>query len=299
MKSEDNLASIDRISKTCAFMQDCSEEKILLFEKNGYPIYECTKCKLRFSNLKDTHNHLANVYSDDYFFAGGAGYPNYLEEKKELYNSGIRYAKIISRFATPGKVLDVGCAAGFYLKGFEKLGWECLGIEPNETIASYGREELKLNIVTGDLESFQRDEKFDLINLIEVIGSFHDLNKAMLKVQDLAKKGGLVLVESWDHSSKVARFFKKSWHEYCPPSVINWFSDKTLTELFNSYDFDLVTTGKPSKKIKGMHALEIVAKNSPRFIFKKPLFNFLKYTIGKITLTYPPLDLKWYIFKKR
>ena len=299
MESADNLIDEAQSGNNCASIQDCNEEKIFLFEKNGYPIYECTRCKLRFSKLKEIENHLSNVYSDDYFFAGGDGYPNYLEEKKELYSSGVRYAKIISKFTTPGKLLDVGCAAGFYLKGFEKAGWQCLGIEPNDTIASYGRKELNLNIVTGDLENFQTDEKFDLINLIEVIGSFHDLNKAMLKAQDLLKKEGLVLVESWDHRSKIARFFGKSWHEYCPPSVINWFTDKTLTELFDSYGFDLIATGRPSKKIKGKHALEIVAKNSPNFFFKKPIFNFFKVTIGKITLTYPPLDLKWYIFKKR
>jgi len=298
MKSDDNLVVIEKVNNNCAFRKDCSEEKILLFEKNGCPVYECTKCEFRFSNLTDINDHLANVYSDDYFFAGGAGYPNYLEEKKELYNSGVRYAKIISKFTTPGKLLDVGCAAGFYIKGFEESGWECIGVEPNETIASYGRKELNLNIVTGDLESFQTDEKFDLVNLIEVIGSFHDLSKAMLKVQYLVKKDGLVLVESWDYRSKVARLFGKSWHEYCPPSVINWFSDKSLAELFKTYGFDLVKTGKPSKKIKGSHALEIIYKNTPRFIFKKQAFNFLKKSIGKITLAYPPLDLKWYIFKK-
>jgi len=292
------LGTINQLSKTCASITDCKEKKTFLFEKNGYPIYECKKCGFRFSELKEVNNHLANVYSDDYFFAGGAGYPNYLDEKDQLYKSGIRYAKIVSKFTKPGKVLDVGCAAGFYLKGFEKAGWECVGLEPNDTVASYGRNELNLNIVTGDLETFQSEEKFDLINLIEVIGSFHDLNKAMLQVQNLVKNEGIVLVESWDHSSKVARFFGVSWHEYCPPSVINWYTNKTLAELFKFYGFDLVSKGRPSKKIKGSHALEIVAKNMPNFLFKKPIFNFFKYTIGKITLAYPPFDLKWYIFKK-
>jgi len=37
--------------------------------------------------------------------------------------------------ATREKVLDIGCAAGFILKGFEDSGWICRGIEPNETMA--------------------------------------------------------------------------------------------------------------------------------------------------------------------
>jgi SAM-dependent methyltransferase len=287
----------NRITNNCACRKGSGEEKFL-FEKNGYEIYECTKCGIRFSNLKDTRNHITSVYSDDYFFSG-SGYSNYLEERKELYNSGIRYATIISKYALPGRLLDVGCAAGFYLQGFEKCGWKCVGLEPNETMAEYGRKELDQNIEIGHIESFETHDKFDLVNLIEVIGHFQDLKKAMLKVNALVKKEGLVLVESWDHRSLVARFFGKNWHEYSPPSVTNWFSQKSLIELFNSNGFDLVKTGRPYKNIKGAHGLEIIYRNTARFIFKKSLFDFLKFTIGKITLPYPPLDLKWYIFKKR
>ena len=54
-----------------------------------------------------------------------------------LYNYGLRYAKIIAKYSKPGKVLDVGCAAGFILRGFKDSGWDVYGIEPNETMAGY------------------------------------------------------------------------------------------------------------------------------------------------------------------
>ena len=259
---------------------------------------ECKKCGHRFSEIGNPDNHLEQVYSNEYFFEGKEGYPNYLEEKDMLYKFGIKYAKIIAKYSKPGKVLDVGCAAGFILKGFENAGWSCHGIEPNDTMASYGRNELNLDIVTGGLETYKTDQKFDLINLIEVIGSFYDLDKAMLNVSQLLKQGGLVLVESWDKESRIARLFGKNWHEYCPPSVTNWFSDETLNRLFNYYGFEIIAKGRPSKQIKGKHAFAILDANSPKFIFKKRILNFLNRTVGKFTLNYPPLDLKWYIFKK-
>ncbi len=137
------------IKKTCASILNCSEKKNILFTKNGYEIFECEKCSQRFSEIKDSKNHVSKVYSDEYFFEGKAGYPNYLDEKDILYNYGLEYAKIISKFVTPGKVLNVGCAAGFILKGFVNSGWQAKGIEPNDTMASYGRNELKLNIRLG------------------------------------------------------------------------------------------------------------------------------------------------------
>jgi 2-polyprenyl-3-methyl-5-hydroxy-6-metoxy-1,4-benzoquinol methylase len=116
------------------------------------------------------------------FFEGKQGYPNYLDAKDLLIQYGINYAKLVCKYANHGKVLGVGCAAGFILKGFEQSGWDCYGIEPNETMATYGRDNLNLNIISGDLETFKSIEKFDLIIMIQVIGHLYDVDKALLKV---------------------------------------------------------------------------------------------------------------------
>lgn len=224
------------------------KEKTVHLVKNGYTIFECKTSGRRFLEINDTANHIKEVYSDDYFFEGKQGYPNYLDEKDLLIQYGVIYAKIVSKYVKPGKVLDVGCAAGFILKGFQQSGWNCYGVEPNETMATYGRDILNLNIVTGDLESFQSTEKFDLVNMIQVIGHLYDLDKALLKVNHLLKEGGTVIVESWDINSIFAKIMGKYWHEYSPPSVVNWFSDDTLTQLFKHSGFNLVAKGRPSKK---------------------------------------------------
>ena len=286
------------MKKVCSSFLDCSEEKTSLFTRKGYLIKECKTCGHRFTEIKDIDNHLAEAYSDDYFFEGKEGYPNYLEEKDMLLKSGEKYVKVISKYTNPGKVLDVGCAAGFILKAFDNAGWECCGIEPNDSMASYGRKELKLDIRTGGMETFNPDQKFDLINLIQVIGSLYDLDKAMENVSQLCKQGGLVMVESWDRESLAARFFGKSWHEYCPPSVVHWYSDKTLTQLFKYHGFEIIAKGRPSKTINLKHGLAIIAENSSKSVLKKRFFNFLSRTLGNIAVPYPPVDVKWYLFKK-
>jgi SAM-dependent methyltransferase len=232
------------------------------------------------------------------FFEGKQGYPNYLDAKDLLIQYGINYAKLVCKYANHGKVLGVGCAAGFILKGFEQSGWDCYGIEPNETMATYGRDNLNLNIISGDLETFKSIEKFDLIIMIQVIGHLYDVDKALLKVNDLLKEGGTVIVESWDMNSTFAKIIGKHWHEYSPPSVVNWFSDDTLTHLFKYYGFSLVAKGRPSKKISIKHGLSLFEESTPDFLLKKKLIKLAKATIGEFAITYPPLDLKWYLFKK-
>jgi SAM-dependent methyltransferase len=285
------------MNKNCSSILTCKEEKTLAFEKNGYSIFDCKKCGHRFLDLKNPEGHVSKVYSDDYFFSGGQGYPNYLDQKKILVRAGLRYARIISKYSKPGKVLDVGCAAGFVLKGFEKSGWDCYGLEPNETMAAYGRDQFQLKIETGNLENFHSKEKFSLINLIQVIGHFYDLDAAIKNLNDLAAENGLILIESWDMKSRIARLEGKKWHEYSPPSVLHWFSDETLEQLFNYYGFELLAKGRPAKKINVKHLLAFYKEKFPRFT--KPVFKGLQYLFGGINIPYLPLDLKWYVFRKK
>jgi len=247
---------------------------------------------------EDPIGHLSSIYSDAYFFEGKDGYPNYLEEREILINHGISYAKLISKYNKAGKILDVGCAAGFILSGFQMNNWECYGIEPNRTMAEYGRNELKLNIEVGNLESYRSNEQFDLITLIQVIGHFYDIDAALKNVSEFLKPGGLVLVESWNRSSIVAKVFGKNWHEYSPPSVIHWFSDETLIDLFRQYNLKFLEKGFPKKQINLKHALSLVDSKTPRFPGKNKIFGFMSDKFGKMKIYYPPLDLKWYIFQK-
>jgi len=287
------------MKKTCKSIIDCAEEKVFYLNKNGHKILECTTCGHRFCKIDNTEVHLKEVYSDGYFFEGKSGYPNYLDEKEILTKHGNRYAKLMSKFIDdPGTVLDVGSAAGFILKGFHDEGWTCYGVEPNRTMAEYGRDEFGFDMKVGDLESYETEQKFDLITLIEVIGHFNDLDRAILKAHRFLKPGGYILVESWNRNSSIVKLLGKHWHAYCPPSVVHWFSDRTITELFNYYGFELVKKGFPLKRIKLKHGISLIATNTPKFIFKSKVLGFLSRSLGKLKLIYPPIDVKWYVFRK-
>jgi len=282
----------------CESHLKCNAAEKTLFIVNGYTIKECSQCGHRYTKIDDLKNHLNEVYSDEYFFEGKAGYPDYLAEKELLIKAGNRYAKIISNYMTPGKLLDVGCAAGFIMKGFEDEGWECEGIEPNLTMVSYGRNVMNMNIFNGSLEEFTYTSKYDLICLIEVIGHFYDLKKATLNILNLLNDDGYVLVESWNMKSFAAKVLGKRWHEYSPPSVLNWFSDNTLTHLFENIGLKMVAKGYPQKTINVEHALSLLEEKLPEFGFKKKLFKMTAALAGRLTVIYPLHDLNWYLFKK-
>jgi 2-polyprenyl-3-methyl-5-hydroxy-6-metoxy-1,4-benzoquinol methylase len=121
---------------------------------------------------RDEASHLEEVYADSYFFEGKEGYPDYLQEKDILVQHGKFYAGIAGKYAQPGKMLDVGAAAGFIMQGFKDQGWDCAGIEPNKSMVEYCRDQLHMSNEQGSIENATYENQFDLVTLIQVIDTF-------------------------------------------------------------------------------------------------------------------------------
>ncbi len=189
---------------------------------------------------------MEDIYGDDYFVGGGAGYDDYFAEGEMLIRHGRRYAKILARHAQPGTVLDVGAAAGFILRGPIEAGWRGQGLEPNRTMVAYGLSDVGVNINCGTLEDMAQSnltddvssrESYDLISMIQVVAHFYDLDRAFRCASSLTRPGGLWLIETWNRSSLTARLLGRWWHEYSPPSVVRWFDPDELARVVARYGF--------------------------------------------------------------
>ena len=279
----------------------CDAEPALLFEKEGIPIWECSGCSHRFAFPPEPETHVAEVYGDDYFHGGGAGYSDYLSESALLREHGRRYAHILSRHVKkPGSLLDVGAAAGFLLQGFCDKGWDGEGVEPNAAMARHAREQLGLQVTASSLEEFSSATRssFDVVSLIQVMAHFVDPNTAVERVATLVRPGGLCLVETWNVQSWTARLFGSHWHEYSPPSVLHWFSPKTLKRLFESAGFHQVAQGRPGKWLNLGHAKSLLRHKLPNKVCRAGLDMTLGMLPDRWHVPYPSEDLFWAMFQK-
>ena len=150
------------------------------FLKNGYRILSCNTCNHLFTDFEPTDEDVHQIYSDDYFFKGGAGYEDYTLEKNMLIKRGSYYAAQIRNISL-SETFDVGSAAGFILKGFENSGWERMGIEPNQQMVEYGKNVVGVNIKQGTIETVELEGGFDLVVLIHVVAHIYDLHNALKK----------------------------------------------------------------------------------------------------------------------
>lgn len=270
----------------------------LYFKKNGYRILHCTDCDQLFADITVSYEKVKIIYSNEYFWGEGDGYPDYTLEKNILIKRGENYADIIKNFIPTGRILDVGSAAGFILKGFENRGWQGTGIEPNQSMVEYGRNVVGVNILNSTLENAKLNEQFDLVIMIQVIAHLYNLKDSFKKIKNNLKPGGFLLIETWNKDSRTARFLGKNWHEIFPPSSINYFSKKTLNRLLNLNGFSLIAGGRPKKSIHSIHAKSILRHRLLEIPKSKWLAKFLCLIPNDIIIPYPAEDLFWALFKK-
>ena len=276
----------------------CSGSPRPLFKKHGFDICACTECGHRMADPGDWSAHVARTYGDDYFTGGGAGYSDYVSEGPLLRAAGRRYARLLARHTAPGRILDVGAAAGFVLKGFEDCGWRGTGIEPNASMARHARDVVGIRVVTGDLETVDLDETFDVVSIIQVIGHFRDPLEALRITAKLVRSGGYVLIESWNRNSLTARIFGRQWHEYSPPSVLHWFSLDGLRRLGQAAGLVRVAHGRPLKMLDGAHAkslLKYKLSHGPAGAVASRIVNLIP---ERLPLVYPFDDLFWILLRK-
>lgn len=268
------------------------------FEVSGIWIRQCNACGHQFAEMSDREHPVQQLYGDDYFFAGGAGYSDYLGDSRLFLQRARWYAARVARHTTTGSMLDVGAAAGFTLRGFADSGWDVLGIEPNAKMAAHARTKLHVAVEPTTLEAFDSGHRFDLVTMLQVLPHFANPRAALRRAAELLRPGGHLLIETWDRRSWTARLFGKSWHEYSPPSVLHWFSKQSLIHLLSSEGFALVDQGRPPRWISIRHAQSVLRNKAKSSVSYRTLLAAAAILPGRLAVPYPGDDLIWLLLRR-
>ena len=98
----------------------------------GYELVRCPSCGHGQQTARADIAALRRRYDHDYFFGDPDGYADYLSAEPAHRINARRHLDVVERLARPpGKLLDVGCAAGFLLDEARAAGWVVAGVEPS------------------------------------------------------------------------------------------------------------------------------------------------------------------------
>ena len=234
--------------------------------KRFYPslpfVVRCS-CGLVFANPRLTKDAAADFYSKSYFenhTSHEMGYDNYVSDK-ELVEKTFRrrLAEIENKWIKkPGKVLDVGCATGFFLSIARQMGWEVSGVEISGYCCDYALREFGLELHQGffkEARDFTPD--FDLITMWDYLEHSFTPDEDLRKAHELLKPGGLLALATPDVGSVPAKIFRENWMGFKEHEHLYYFDKKNLVGLLQAKGFRVLTTTYAGKHI------------SPRFFSKR------------------------------
>lgn len=186
----------------------------------------------------------------------------YSDNKSSIHDIG-RYLRTARQLApleklliseARGRILDIGCATGYYLPALMKRG-EAYGIEISPKLVSIAKKKGLQNCFQGDIFSYSSKNKFDTITLLEnnigLGGDLSGTNKLLKKIKSLLNDGGQVLIDARNIDDR--DYFKikltPSWRGKIGEEF-GWisFNKNYLMSLFNKVGFTCVVIGSDMQR---------------------------------------------------
>ena len=170
-----------------------------------YAVMRCRRCSLFSVWPRPLPGELLSLYPPDYEPFGGP-----LDKERSRWRRWIRRRHYAYRCravrhacAKGGRLLDVGCGTGGFLKELcRDSKWQAVGVDISERALETARQQ-GLTVQCGELDSLHLPAaSFDVVTLWEVIEHVPNPRGMLLEIHRLLKPAGVLLMstpnsESW------------------------------------------------------------------------------------------------------
>ena len=163
-------------------------------------IYRCLKCGLLICNPRHTKIELDAFYQNYW----QREHPEYLAEKYDSDPLWVSYSTLISSKLRSGRVIDLGCGTGGFLKLFK--GFELHGIEPDPVAVEHCRAIGISSVVCGDIEGADLgDCIYDVVVLWHVIEHLLDFMQVLNCIYRCLKPKGYIIIGTENYDNRNVR----------------------------------------------------------------------------------------------
>jgi SAM-dependent methyltransferase len=201
------------------------------------PILRCSSCGLMFEAAGGDTAHL---YDDEYFHGGG--YTDYPDRERQWHREARTRLRWIRRYGAGRRLLEVGCAAGFFLDEARQEGFECFGVEVASGMAALGREKLGLSVIEGEFEEVALPAaSFDVVCAWHVLEHISDPYPFLAKAEQVLAPDGILALEVPNIASRTANRTAEEWDCLQPGFHRLHFSPASLTYVLERAGFEIVS----------------------------------------------------------
>lgn len=201
----------------------------------SFTIERCPSCGVAQTSPRPPDETLGKYYPPVYYPIGEFDEGRYQHTIGKYQRDKIRLLKAEKQ---QGKVLDIGCGAGYFVREALAAGYDAEGVEFNADAAEFGRRQWGLPLTVGDAQSVGYAEgSFDAITLWHVLEHLPHPAEMLATVYRLLRNEGVLVVAAPNFASLQARLFKARWYHLEVPRHLYHFDPKSLRALLDHKGF--------------------------------------------------------------
>lgn len=216
----------------------------LFHQCDGLNIVRCSGCNLLYVNPRLSDEARRQHYAEEYMPTTDVVQTDFgSRREKALAFDAVQ----IQRHKERGKILDVGCAGGAFLKYFPESHWERYGVEPSHTAAQYARQTYGIQVCEGELkDAHYQDQSFDIVTMLDALMLVPDPLADLQEMQRILQPDGKLGIEIpglpfrlLKNTGIVAKILYGQWIALNPKEHLYFFSDATLRRLLQKAGFEV------------------------------------------------------------
>ncbi len=207
------------------------------YGKTTHKLYHCRTCDLEFWHPRDIEReYYEGEHCEGYveLHSGDRKMPEWCKPFFERFH------------LRSGRLLDIGCGDGTFLKAAERNGYEVWGVDFDRKSIETARNKNRLNNVYAmSLEEFitfasEKNISFDVITFFEVLEHQDEPGKFIETVKKLLAEGGFIAGSVPNRNRLFADSDRKLFMADYPPHHFLWFSGDSLKIFLRKNGFDSI-----------------------------------------------------------
>jgi 2-polyprenyl-3-methyl-5-hydroxy-6-metoxy-1,4-benzoquinol methylase len=153
--------------------------------------------------------------------------------------------RIIRKYMTGGKLLDIGCAEGDLLEWASSHGFCPTGIDVSEYILRENKKKnelLNYDLITSNIQKLPfKKNSFQIITCFDVLEHIKNPDSALLEILRCLQNNGLCIISVPNLNSLGHMLKKEQWFAYSDPTHISLHTIEFWIQHLQKQNFTIIT----------------------------------------------------------